>query len=249
MYNGSGAIGYVLGKIEGMLLQVSPFISEITTARSGKATLNERINDVAGTVPTGLATQFDADLVYQATGNATVWDDLKVPISAIKAAGSKIPGWEIWIGNLYLYWFDASSEEEVWFAIQMPHGWAGTQINPHVHWVPKITSDGVPTNQIAEWGLEYSWVNIGGDFPATTTIYGSTTIPNDAVIVANRHYMTTLTPITPSVTQNGLSSMLMCRLFRNATGTNDTYESDAGLLEFDIHYEIDMLGSRSVSSK
>jgi hypothetical protein len=151
---------------------------------------------------------------------------------------------------LYLYWFDASTEEEVWFAVQMPHAWAGTDIIPHVHWTPKTTADGDPANQTVEWGLEYTWINVGGDFAASSTIYGKTSIPNDANIVANRHYKTNLTSISPSASQDGLSSMLVCRLFRNAAdAADDTYEDDVGLLEFDLHYEVDMLGSRSVSTK
>lgn len=197
-----------------------------------------------------IATQFDENLVYQATGDATVWEDLRVPLNATKIAGTNQPGWEAWINGLFLYWFDAATEEEVWFSVQMPHSWAGTAIIPHVHWTPKVTADGTPANQTVEWGLEYSWVDISGDFPASQIVYGKTSLPNDANIVANRHYMTNLTSISPTASQDGLSSMLVCRLFRNATdGVDDTYENDAGLLEFDIHYEVDMLGSRSVSSK
>lgn len=197
-----------------------------------------------------VAAQFDENNVYQATAGATVWEDLRVPLNAAKAAGTKQPGWEAWINGLFLYWFDPSTEEEVWFAVQLPHAWAGSAVTPHVHWTPKVTADGDPVNQTVEWGLEYTWIDVGGDFAASSTIYGKASIPNDANIVANRHYMTNLPSINPSASQDGLSSMLVCRLFRNATdASDDTYENDAGLLEFDIHYEVDMLGSRSVSSK
>jgi hypothetical protein len=47
-----------------------------------------------------------------------------------------------------------------------------------------------------------------------------------------------------------ISSMLVCRIFRNATdATDDTYDDDAGLLEIDFHYEADMVGSRGISTK
>lgn len=46
---------------------------------------------------------------------------------------------------------------------------------------------------------------------------------------------------------NTVSSMLACRLFRDATGAGgtDDLDNDAGVLEFDFHYEIDTMGSRS----
>jgi hypothetical protein len=42
-----------------------------------------------------------------------------------------------------------------------------------------------------------------------------------------------------------ISSMLVCRLFRDATGSGETddYPETAGLLEFDFHYRADSVGS------
>ena len=43
--------------------------------------------------------------------------------------------------------------------------------------------------------------------------------------------------------------MMVCRLFRDATDAADTYDADAVLLEFDVHYKVNMLGSREETSK
>jgi len=51
MYTGSADIAYVITKIKEATSQISSFISEITTARGGKPSLNDRITDVAGSVP------------------------------------------------------------------------------------------------------------------------------------------------------------------------------------------------------
>jgi len=40
-----------------------------------------------------------------------------------------------------------------------------------------------------------------------------------------------------------LSSMILWRISRIGGSGSDTYPSDARLLEFDIHYQIDSLGS------
>ena len=96
--------------------------------------------------------------------------------------------------------------------------------------------------------LEYTWTEIGGDFSNTSIIYASTHFPADANVVAGRHYITNFASNSPSATQDGISSMLICRVFRNATGGNDTYEHDAGLLEIDFHYPMDRVGSRTESA-
>lgn len=50
---------------------------------------------------------------------------------------------------------------------------------------------------------------------------------------------------TPPASISGVSSMMVCRLYRSPTVTEDTYSNDAGLLEFDLHYQIDSFGSRN----
>jgi hypothetical protein len=188
-------------------------------------------------------------------GDATVWDDLMVSVLASKLGGSKDPGFAKFKDNgagsqgVFTYWFDSIAEEELYFSVQMPHSWDGTTIHPHMHWTPRVASDGNPANQTVEWGFEYTWVNVTGDFGNTSIVYGSSQIPADATIVKDRHYLTPIADITPSVTQNGISSMLICRIFRNATGTNDTYEQDAGLFQFDIHYAMNTMGSRTELAK
>jgi len=200
--------------------------------------------------------QFDASGYYQAEVGLEVWNDLQLPALSGKPGTSKIPGFSVFKTNgsgsqgVFLYWFDASAEEELYFAVQMPHSWVGTAIKPHVHWTPAATADGDPASQTVEWGLEYTWIDIGGDFGNTQIVYGKTHTPADADVVAGRHYLTPLTDITPSASQEGISSMMICRVFRNATdAVDDTYEQDAGLLQLDFHYESDMLGSRTETAK
>jgi hypothetical protein len=189
--------------------------------------------------------------------DTVVFEDVRVAVTSTKLAGSKDPGFSVFLTNgagsqgVFTYWFDASAEEEVYFTVQMPHSYKlDTVIVPHVHWIPKTTADGVPANQAVRWGLEYTWVDYAQTFANTTIIYGSTHLPADANVVANKHYMTDFTSITPNASQGkGLSSMLVCRLFRDATSLTDNYEHDAGLLEFDIHFGIDTIGSRTVTVK
>lgn len=201
-------------------------------------------------------TYFEPDGTLVLSGNSTVWDDLRVPLSSVKTAGAHDPGFTVFMTDgagsqgIFCWWFDAATEEELFFACQLPHSWAGTAITPHVHWTPKTNSDGDPVNQKVKWGLEYAWASIGSDFGAATAyVYGTNHHPADANVVAGRHYMTDLTAITPTADQNEISSMIICRIFRQAADGADTYEADAGLLEIDFHYEINTMGSRTISDK
>jgi hypothetical protein len=196
---------------------------------------------------------FEADGTLVFNGTATVWDDFRISATSSKLGGTKDPGFTVFKTNgsgsqgVFVYWFDASTEEELYFVVQMPHSWAGTAITPHVHWVPKTTSDEAPTNQAVEWGLEYTWADEGTAFGNTSIIYAKSTV---VPLVADTHYRTDFAAITPSASQDGLSSMLVCRIFRNATdATDDTYEDDAGLLEIDFHYELNTVGSRAITTK
>jgi len=72
----------------------------------------------------------------------------------------------------------------------------------------------------------------------TTTIYGNETINDNA----GKHILTNIGTITNS--GHTLSSMLMCRLFRNSSSETDTFDDFAYLLEADFHYQIDQIGSR-----
>ena len=185
-------------------------------------------------------------------GNATVWDDLRFSAVSSKLGGSKDPGFAVFKTNasgsqgVFTYWFDDDAEEEIYLIAQMPHAWkAGSLISPHVHWTPAANGTGT-----VSWGLEYSWANVNSVFPSTSTIYGNQVLGSHVNISGSVHYLTELSAITG--TSKTLSSMIVMRLFRNATGagsSGDSYANDAGLLEFDIHYEMDGLGSESEYTK
>jgi len=164
-------------------------------------------------------------------------------------AGIKDPGFAVFKTNgagstgVYTYWYDKDTEEEVFFSCQMPHNWKeGTDIHPHVHWTPK--TDGTTSASRVCWGLEYTWSNITGSFGNTSISYANLPISYTGSPIADAHYLTEL----PDISGAGktFSSMLICRLFRDATssGSSDSYGYDAGLLEFDFHYEIDSFGSQ-----
>ncbi len=183
-------------------------------------------------------TKITADGSLSYVGNATRWDDIKVPVNAVKIKNvATEPNWDDFLGNTALLWFD--NGDDVIFTVQMPHAWKeGTTIYPHVHWTIKNGNLGTDT---VTWGLEYSWQKIGQVFGATKTSSGT----NLLSVNSGLNYEHLLTPLEPiSGSGMNLSSMLVCRLTRSS----GTY-GPAGLLEIDFHYQIDSDGSNQEFTK
>jgi hypothetical protein len=64
-----------------------------------------------------------------------------------------------------------------------------------------------------------------------------------------KHLIASFDAITPGELQDGISSMMVCRLFRNSSAGSDTYAGKAGFLQFDIHFRKNTEGSRSEFAK
>lgn len=183
-----------------------------------------------------------SDILY----SDTYWDDLRVSVNSVRVQGNQnIPTWGSWLGNLQILWFEHIEMQQVFFAVQLPHQWKeGSDLGCHAHWIAELNGTGVVRPR---WCLEYSWSNIGSTFTAPGTDLTPTGLVPDETLVANRHYLTTLGNI--DATGKTLSSMLVCRLYRDALHANDLYDEMAGLLEIDFHYEIDRPGSREEYTK
>lgn len=200
-----------------------------------------------------LNNKFEDDGTLTFKGDATVWDDLRVEPTA-RTTGANAPTFSQWKTNgsgsrgIYLYTFDnaaAGSEKEIFLNIQMPHSWAGTDIGIHVHWVHSADQ----STAAVRWGLEYSWADIGQVFPNSTIVYSSTMSPSEANLTQHKHYISGFDAITPSGSQDGISSVIVARLFRNSSHANDTSTGDAGLLYIDAHFELNTAGSRTEWTK
>lgn len=188
---------------------------------------------------------------------AIKWDDLRVE-PVVRGTGSNNPVFTKFFDNgsgsrgVYLYAFTdeiTANQKEIFFSMQMPHNWKlGSYVSLHVHWVGN-NSD---TNAIPVWGLEYTFKDIGQTFGNTSIIY--TTGGNidsdgtpDTDITAGKHYLSKFPDITPDTTNDGLSAILIGRLFRFSGDASDTYNvagNACGLLYIDAHYQIDSLGSK-----
>lgn len=249
-------LGTLMNDIAGKTAEIQIKSSDNTSGTEVFSVVNSDATELFkiladGSIQIGNATNnvtIDNDGNWVLNGGATRWEDLRIPITATKTGGSKDPGFTLFKNDggasqgVFCYWFDPNNEEELYFVAQVPHAWKlESTLYPHVHWTPKTTADGTPANQKVKWGLEYALAKIGGTFGNTQFVYGTNHFPEDANVVAGKHYLTALSSISMSGI-DGVSPMLICRIFRMAADGADTYEHDAGLLEFDFHFEVDTPG-------
>jgi len=183
--------------------------------------------------------EFDGNVTLPSnTVFGATWDDVRVSASAVKVGPTKTPGFgEFPSGSgLYTYLFDGgTSDEYVYFTCQLPHKYKpGTDLKPHVHFAPTNANAGD-----VKWFLEYTWENYGGSFSASpNTATGTETV---AAGTAYKHMICGLGTISGSGKKE--SSMLICKIYRDPTDSDDTYASDAAFLEIDFHYQSNKRGT------
>ena len=176
------------------------------------------------------------------------WDDLRIEPVA-RTTGANAPSFTQWFTDgagsrgVYLYKFDnaaGGSEKEIFFTMQMPHAWSlGSALSIHVHWIHSANQN----TAAVRWGMEYTFKSIGQVFGNTTPLYVATNIAGDVNLVQYKHYLSAFAPIVPNATNNGLSAILIGRIWRDSDNAADTSTGDAGLLYIDAHYQIDGFGS------
>jgi len=193
--------------------------------------------DIAGTMWVGTSTvsgtQFEQDGTMVMTGNATAWDDLQVTLNPATAVYA--PAYvDYKAGRVLQFSDEAANEDRIHFVAQVPHSYKmNSVIKPHVHWVGEDNTAGT-----VAWKIDYTTANVMGVFTTTTS---STTYAANSSTTDLENY----TSLGDIAALNGLSSIILGTIYRNSTNALDTYNGkSAYLLQFDLHFERDTLGSR-----
>lgn len=182
-----------------------------------------------------------AESVDPETGATYYWDDLRFPATSFNPPGAvSDPDYDATNGLLL---FDSGTTEVIFAAVQMPHSWReGSTIVPHLHWQKTTSAAGDVL-----WRLEYKMSPINQVMDASFTA-----IDIDATVggtpdtdTADKHLISSFGGVNMSGKQ--VSDMLILKISR--VGGSDTYGADARLLEFDIHVQLDGLGSVNQFSK
>ena len=139
--------------------------------------------------------------------------------------------------------FDGTSTETLFGVAQMPHSWLEeSSIVPHVHW--QKTAAQSPDGNVL-WQLDYEIVNNGavaamdyGTQKQTSTVVAGT--PDDGT--PERLLISSFGAISTRTFK--ISCLFFWKLSRIGGNGADTYNSDVRLVEFDLHYMVDGLGSQ-----
>lgn len=174
----------------------------------------------------------------------TVWDDLKFPATAINPPGAvSDPDVQTTSGLLL---FDAAGTELIYALAQMPHAWAeGSIISPHIHWDKTTSAAG---NVL--WRLRYKHSPIGGIIDANWSDYidAVTPVPGTPdTNAAGKHLISSFGEM--DMDGYTLSHCILFEVSRHGGEASDTYAADARLIEFDVHFQIDALGSELLFTK
>jgi hypothetical protein len=192
-----------------------------------------------------------SQIVIQPNISNTVWDDLRIDTGLFQFVGASDPVISDYqptgAGTTFkLYAFQKTNE--AFAAVQMPHRYKeGTDLYFHIHWTPRDRGNEESGNTVG-WKVDYSISNVNGTFPVSGTADLSDTVTG----TDDKHEITSSVQVTG--TGLNISHMLLLRIYRTDTGTDDTWvgttvAQSPCILEFDIHYEINSLGSNNATSK
>jgi len=182
----------------------------------------------------GNHTEFEADGTLRSLGNSTAWLDSMVPPTVFRIGGTALALAELTSG-IYAHRFDVT--DVIHFNIQFNHNMmVDTTIYPHIHLVNKEAITGAAN---VTFTLAYTWANIGTNFPAVES--DPDRIVDMADAGALSHTVGSFAGIAPTLVQGGISSVLVGSLTRVDAGYTT---ANIFLLGFDIHYQVDTLGSR-----
>jgi hypothetical protein len=208
-----------------------------------KVALSEAANTADGIVASG---------VTPITYNNTVWEDIRILPSAFDFAGTGDPTLVDWqpagSGTTFKVW-QFALDNQGFFTVQVPHSYKlGTDIYCHVHWTPGTRGNEEAANVVA-WKLDYSWANINSNFGASATIDMSDACDG----TDHKHQMSPDIVIDGHTVAKGISSMLVCRLYRHDVAGDTWAGTNSGqrpiLLEVDFHFEVDTAGSALITTK
>lgn len=169
-----------------------------------------------------------------------VWDDLRFPAEELgRPASNSAQLNDAYFSGQVLDFTSGNKDQTVQFNAQMPHGWQEeTDVDLHLH----ATGSADVTGTV-QWVGTYTWASIDASIE-TETEFSAT---SDISVGNDWHMLMDLADLTAP--DKYFSSMIIMSVTRQATSDSDTYAGDVHLMEVDIHYINDTIGSREEKSK
>jgi hypothetical protein len=181
-----------------------------------------------------------ADLIF----DDTVWDDMRGPATNARVPAANGPDLDQFptgdgSSNIKTYCFPDGSDTYLFYDYQIPHGYKlETDLYPHLHWAPSSAD----TGNVA-WEFEYTIGNVSGTMANAATL----TLADAGDGTQDKHQLAAFSAI--SGTGLGISAAILARIMRDGNGGSDTFTGKACLMDLDIHFEKDTVGSDTSTVK
>ncbi len=201
---------------------------------------SERIDETIYTTNINNSNNITTGGVVYTGGN---WEEIVTPANAMGEGWPAPTASNAQSGFVYLFadYVLDTDEQFLHFTMQMPHSWKeGTDIIPSIRFI--YNSDQVGT--CVRWRMEYSWANVGGNFPVSTHVYKLSDPSNNDSL---KHQIVKFDPIDG--TGKEIGSILMCFLSRNSSYATDNYTDTAIFVAVTMDYQVDTSGSSNEWSK
>ena len=180
-------------------------------------------------------------LQWDTSQHELIWKDLKSQLSMSRATGPNAPDWaQILATGIYHFHFDATVNEELQTEFHIDHDYAlGTDIFPHIHWLPTTTNAGT-----VRWLIDIWYAKGHGQeaFALTQAADESLVVEQAASATAYDHLIAEAqaTAITSRLEPDGC---MFVKITRDAAHANDTYPDDVIAFQCDLHYQADRSGT------
>lgn len=196
---------------------------------------------ILGGVDDNTTFETDGSLVFN--GDATVWDDMQFQISSGKTGAANQPNWDAFTTNTSEYAFDVDDYIDLG-SNEPPHGWKeGTAGSVHLHVAIK-TAQSTGSNRYAKFTIYLAYADVN-EVWAETNLTAEYTIPTGTAALT--HKLLTMGNLT--LTNNLIGTQIKARVKRIAATGGTEYADSVFITQVGIHFELDMVGSRTVSAK
>ena len=194
-----------------------------------------------GDLDAGNYSYFESDGTLVFVGNATLWKDINLGgVSLTKAAANQPDLITINGTNILTYAFDGGTKlEELHGSFELQHDYKeGTDLVPHTHIYPTTTGAGNIKIFLEYYVKFHDKVAVTG---VTSFVVASGGVAWNEIRV-NFDDVIDGTALT-------IGEQCHFRVYRDPTDAQDTYTGDVAIATIGVHYEIDTVGSRTITTK
>jgi len=198
---------------------------------------------IIGDATDGNYTTFAEDGTLEFKGDGTVWKDINLGAATLSLPAAANPGIDEFVDengdDTGIETRAFAVNELVSGSIELQHDYKeGSDITFHVHWQGIAAPSGT---DYVKWQLIYTVAKVGETLDAPTTISIETAFDTQYEFV-----ISSATAITGTAFNMG--DQFLFQLSRIAAA-GDAYAGDALIATAGVHYEVDTVGSRQITTK